>query len=134
MVGGAGANRARNSYNEIAGQVPTSHTGHSGGPSPYDGPASQPSSQHGDPPRQNPFGQGLGYDPAKPTAAKPSLITNTRVELPAAAYALDGGVSYTLFLLSFFNIFQNLDLKLGSNVFAPFGLLLFLKQFVLYFL
>lgn len=98
MAGGAGANRARQSYNETVGQASASYTGHPGGLSPYDGPASQPSSQHGDPSRPNPFAQGLGYDPAKPTPAKPSLITNTRVELPAAAYGLDGGVS---FLLSF---------------------------------
>lgn len=42
---------------------------HSGG---YDGP-SEPSGA----PRQNPFGQGLSYDPAKP-ATKVKIITNTR--------------------------------------------------------
>ena len=50
--------------------------------------------------RQNPFGPGLGYDPARPVI-KTSVITNTRVELPAAAYALDVSIpfiSYTLII------------------------------------
>lgn len=45
----------------------------------YDGPSE---------PRQNPFGSGLGYDPAKPVV-KESVITNRRVELPPDAYRLD---------------------------------------------
>ena len=100
MAGGAGANRARQMHNENSGQSQQpkhqrNMRGH-GGPAPYDGPASQPSSQHGDQPRQNPFPPGPGYDPAKPAAAKPSIIMNTRVELPVAAYALDtNGVSFT---------------------------------------
>ena len=98
MAGGAGANRARQAHNQNAGQSqPSGNMSAPAGPAPYDGPASQPSSQHGDSPRENPFGPGLGYDPAKPTPAKPSLITNTRVELPAAAYALDGDVSLIYF-------------------------------------
>lgn len=76
------------------------------GPLTYDGTASQPSFQHGDAPRQNPFGPGLGYDPAKPAGQKESIITNTRVELPYAAYALDSsGVS---------PIFMKLLLQLSS--------------------
>lgn len=96
MAGGAGANRAREAHVTNAGQFqqPTNMSG-SRGPAPYDGPASQHSSQHGEPPRQNPFGPGMGYDPAKPASKKQSLITNTRVELPVAAYALDAnGVSF----------------------------------------
>lgn len=98
MAGGSGANRARQSHDHNAGQTqqPMSMGSHPG-PAPYDGPASQPSSQHGDPPRQNPYGPGLGYDPAKPATKKESLITNTRVELPAAAYALDTNVSLSSF-------------------------------------
>jgi hypothetical protein len=34
----------------------------------------------------------LGYDPAKPQVAPAKVITNTRVELPASAYKLEGGV------------------------------------------
>jgi hypothetical protein len=87
MAGGSGANRARRSQNENAGQSQQPVNMRSpGGPAPYDGPANQTSSQHGDQPRENPYGPGLGYDPARP---KPSVITNTRVELPVAAYALD---------------------------------------------
>lgn len=46
---------------------------------------------------QNPFGPGLGHDPArltnKPTQGQ-GMITNRRVELPKEAYALDdAGVS-----------------------------------------
>lgn len=40
--------------------------------------------------RQNPYGPGLGYDPAKPsTSTAQRVITNTRMELPAAAYRLE---------------------------------------------
>lgn len=42
--------------------------------------------------RQNPYQKGLGYDPAKPPQ-KASMITNTRVELPSAAYILDAGIN-----------------------------------------
>lgn len=102
MAGGAGANRARQSYNEDSGRTdqPQQQRNMSGqgGPAPYDGPASQTSSQQGDQTRQNPFPPGPGYDPAKPATAKPSIITNTRVELPVAAYALDTNVvSFTIF-------------------------------------
>jgi len=43
----------------------------------------------GEPSRPNPFGPGMGFDPAKP-ATKDKVITNTRVELPASAYRLEG--------------------------------------------
>lgn len=92
MAGGPGASYTRQGLpqNLAQGQAQNvRNTSTTAGPAPYDGPASQPSSQHGDPPRENPFGSGLGYDPAKPTPARPSVITNTRVELPSAAYALD---------------------------------------------
>jgi hypothetical protein len=48
----------------------------------FDGPGDKP----------NPFGQGMGYDPARMGRADetPKVITNTRVELPATAYRLDG--------------------------------------------
>ncbi|KAL3426357.1 eukaryotic translation initiation factor 2c [Phlyctema vagabunda] len=42
------------------------------------------------PPRQNPYPQGLGYDPAKPTASKQSMIVNKNIDLPQSAYKLDG--------------------------------------------
>lgn len=59
----------------------------------FDGPG-EPSRQ---PPRQNPFGPGIGYDPARPAAVKEKHITNTRVELPPAAYKLEGaGVSQNI--------------------------------------
>jgi hypothetical protein len=105
MAGGAGANRARQSHNPTPGQFqPSGVTSARGGPAQYDGPGSQTSSQHGDPVRQNPFGPGLGYDPAKPPEQKYSIITNTRVELPFAAYALDAnGVSLS-FTWQFFLI------------------------------
>lgn len=49
-----------------------------------------PSEHSRNPSRQNPFGTGLGYDPAKPIGAREKNgITNTRVELPATAYTLD---------------------------------------------
>ncbi|KAH6721493.1 hypothetical protein BKA61DRAFT_568072 [Leptodontidium sp. MPI-SDFR-AT-0119] len=46
----------------------------------------QPQVQRG----PNPFGQGMGFDPARPAAPKEKVITNTRLELPAAAYKLEG--------------------------------------------
>jgi hypothetical protein len=39
----------------------------------------------------NPYGPGLGYDPAKPKPVEEKVITNTRIELPASAYKLEGG-------------------------------------------
>ena len=52
----------------------------------------------------NPYGPGLGYDPAKPKPVAQKVITNTRVELPASAYKLEGGsVSYNP---SFFLVFS----------------------------
>jgi hypothetical protein len=45
--------------------------------------------------RQNPFPPGLGYDPARPAGPlKQQLITNTRCELPAAAYAFASGIGF----------------------------------------
>lgn len=52
----------------------------------YDGP--------GEPAQRgfNPYGPGLGYDPAKPNKpVQQKVITNTRIELPASAYKLKGG-------------------------------------------
>jgi hypothetical protein len=108
MAGGSGTNRARQPHHENSGQQQQQHNMRShGGPAPYDGPASQTSSQQGDQgdqPRQNPFPPGPGYDPTKPTAAKSSIISNTRVELPVAAYALDAhGVSFTFIQGAHFN-------------------------------
>jgi hypothetical protein len=40
-----------------------------------------------DGPKKNPFGPSVGYDPAR--IDKKPKISNTRVELPAAAYSLD---------------------------------------------
>ena len=55
-----------------------------GGPPPQlDGPGDRS-------PRKNPFGAGLGYDPAKPAQ---KVITNTRIDLPASAYMLENNVS-----------------------------------------
>jgi len=34
----------------------------------------------------------LGYDPAKPQGQRESKITNTRMEIPAKAWAIDQGV------------------------------------------
>lgn len=46
------------------------------------------------PARQNLYAPGLGYDPAKSDPVKPKVVTNTRIELPASAYKLEGpGVS-----------------------------------------
>jgi hypothetical protein len=50
----------------------------------------------------------LGYDPARLSAPAPtqSLITNTRVELPSAAYALDrSGGAPVRYFFSFVNVF-----------------------------
>jgi len=70
--------------------------GHNGGPPSkprsggFDGP--------GEPSRgPNPFGPGLGYDPAKPKIAEKKVITNSRVELPASAYKLEGGNVSSMF-------------------------------------
>jgi eukaryotic translation initiation factor 2C len=63
-------------------QGPITDKPRSGG---YDGP--------GEPSRgQNPYGPGLGYDPAKSQVAPAKVITNTRIDLPASAYKLEGGV------------------------------------------
>lgn len=54
----------------------------------FDGPGERP----------NPFPQGMGYDPARMGRADetPKVITNSRVELPATAYRLDGQKVSTL--------------------------------------
>ncbi|KAE9369735.1 Piwi-domain-containing protein [Stipitochalara longipes BDJ] len=77
------------------------NVGNFNGPPPgnYNGP--QPSKPRsggfdgpGEPQRDpNPYGPGLGYDPAKPAnkLAEKKVITNSRVELPASAYKLEGG-------------------------------------------
>lgn len=41
----------------------------------------------------NPFNPGLGFDPAKPVG-NTKAITNTRMELPAAAYSLDVSIDF----------------------------------------
>lgn len=51
----------------------------------------------------NPFGPGLGYDPARMAqSAKPKVITNTRIELPPDAYRLEG---QTVSYFSFFSLY-----------------------------
>lgn len=74
---------------------PYSNNGGNTGPPPRnDGPA--------DTRGPNPFSQGLGFDPARQSRpVRESRITNTRVELPAVAYALDQGVSSILLNPSF---------------------------------
>ena len=111
MAGGAGAQRAQhvrppgnfnggNSDNQQqptplnngnqnqnnGGRQNTGPAGYGGFDGPTDGSGT---------PRQNPFGPGLGFDPAKP-AKKESVITNTRVELPASAYLLNKEVSRSI--------------------------------------
>jgi hypothetical protein len=89
--GGSGNNIANPLQQQFPGGQPQQHVAQnqqmpstnirrpgSGG---YDGP--------GEPSRSNPYGPGLGFDPAKPVV-KERVITNTRVELPAAAYSLEG--------------------------------------------
>ncbi len=66
-------------------QGPPASQGGRPGSGGFDGP--------GEPSRgPNPFGQGLGYDPAKPPPTKQpfKVITNTRVELPPDAYRVEG--------------------------------------------
>ncbi|KAL2072104.1 hypothetical protein VTL71DRAFT_11447 [Oculimacula yallundae] len=46
----------------------------------------QPQGQRG----PNPFGSGMGFDPARPVVPKEKVITNTRIELPPDAYKLNG--------------------------------------------
>jgi hypothetical protein len=114
-------NRARQSHNPESG--PPQEFGNNGnnpsmntagrGPPPYDGPGSETSQQGG--PRQNPFAPGLGYDPAKPAGQKESMITNTRIELPYAAYALDTtGVSCPLFTQNISYSYIGWGLSLGE--------------------
>lgn len=96
MPGGVGFNRALASQNptqdQVEGkpqqQVRPQNNGaasiekpRSGG---YDGPGEP--SQRG----PNPFGRGMGFDPAKPAPLKEKVISNSRVELPASAYTLEG--------------------------------------------
>jgi len=79
---------------------------YNGGPSngpPPDKPRSGGFDGPGEPQRgPNPYGPGLGYDPAKPShkLAEKKVITNTRIELPPAAYKLEGGNVSSLFCSS----------------------------------
>jgi len=100
MVGGYGAQRAR----DIAthGQAPSASAQNQSHVPPvssgkFDGP-DDARSQSG---RQNPFGSSIGFDPARDSrpVVKKGLITNTRVELPSAAYRLDSNVSTALCFL-----------------------------------
>jgi len=88
-------------YNQYSGPPPSQHSAYNQYDSSYqqynrppagkfDGPGDKP----------NPFGQGMGYDPARMGRADeaPKVITNTRVELPATAYRLDGQKVCTLIL------------------------------------
>ena len=82
----AGPQRQQQAPSQCGGPAPPQQQGQpekprSGG---FDGP--------GEPQRgQNPYGPGLGYDPAKPKPVAQKVITNTRIELPASAYKLEGG-------------------------------------------
>lgn len=121
MAGGPGANFVRQPNNPNQGQPQQfGNMNANRGPARYDGPASRPPSQHGDQPRQNPYGPGLGYDPAKPAPAKQSVITNSRVELPSAAYNLGKeGVSLIFFL--FFFAFSLLLYRWQCPRYTPIG-------------
>jgi hypothetical protein len=68
-------------------------------------------------PRQTPSGPGLGSNPAKPVEKElvGSVITNTRVELPAGAYLLNKDVSKS-FLLEIFDIFLPLVFVLSTII------------------
>ncbi|CZS95194.1 uncharacterized protein RAG0_04942 [Rhynchosporium agropyri] len=62
------------------------------------GSGNQPQGQRG----PNPFGPGMGFDPARPAVPKEKVITNTRIELPPDAYKLNGSeVSPALSLICF---------------------------------
>lgn len=105
-------NSYNNGYNNYNGYDNSNYSNY-GGPPPsqynqYDQYNSESYQQYNRPPagkfdgpgdKPNPFGQGMGYDPARmgrPDEA-PKVITNTRVELPATAYRLDGQKVSTLF-------------------------------------
>ncbi|KAH8819457.1 eukaryotic translation initiation factor-like protein 2C 2 [Xylogone sp. PMI_703] len=101
-MGGVGRNRNRNGLGGGNGQLDGPGEGSSargrspapGQPSPsHSRNPSQGSGRGGANPPPTPFGQGLGYDPAKPIK-KQTVITNTRMELPPAAYALDNPVNF----------------------------------------
>jgi hypothetical protein len=125
MPGGAGARRGpphldQNPYQGDQYGPPAGYNQqfnqYQAGPQPQQQYSGPPASQQGllpDKPRSggfdgpgepsrgpNPYGPGLGYDPAKPQVAPAKVITNTRVELPAAAYKLEGGL--VSWLTSFF--------------------------------
>jgi eukaryotic translation initiation factor 2C len=127
MPGGAGQVRAATNGQPPRGGPFNQRLGNPGGPSRFDGPSEGPNSprppmspsrqQGGRPgttgqqtahpgnPAQNPFGPGIGYDPARITAPKKeSVITNTRVELPSSAYQLDRSVSRQVFANFLFSI------------------------------
>jgi hypothetical protein len=69
------------------------------------------------------YPQPLGYDPARSSApTRESVISNTRVELPAAAYALDNGVCGTfpyrelpMFLYKLFCLVASFHISLCSS-------------------
>lgn len=66
----------------------------------YDGPSDTPSRGPGGPSGPGGgFGPSLGYDPARMSRGeeRPRVITNTRMELPAEAYRLEGQIVSTLF-------------------------------------
>ncbi|KAF4636138.1 hypothetical protein G7Y89_g1933 [Cudoniella acicularis] len=105
MAGGAGNQRARQGAAPPSrpppqqAPAPQQHQQAQGSDGKYDGPGEA---------RQNPFGKGMGCDPARSSGPAAtggsSVITNRRVELPSAAYRLDGGsvslpISNRLFLL-----------------------------------
>jgi hypothetical protein len=73
-------------------------------------------------PRQNPFGTGMAFDPARPAVRPESVITNTRVELPSSAYALNGPsvsqilrISIVDFLLFYF-LFVARGFQVGNSL------------------
>jgi len=92
----SGYSRPHSNYNQY---------GYNGPPRPpagkFDGPmdnSGRPSGPGG-PNGPGGFGPSLGYDPARMSRPdeRPKVITNTRVELPAMAYRLNGQTVSTLF-------------------------------------
>jgi len=74
-------------YNQYGGQGPPTQQQQGQGQKPRSGGFDGP----GEPSRgPNPYSPGLGYDPAKPKPVAEKVISNTRIELPASAYRLEG--------------------------------------------
>jgi hypothetical protein len=73
--------------------------GYNGPPRPPAGKFDGPMDNSGRPTGPGGFGPSLGYDPARMGRPdeRPRVITNTRVELPAMAYRLEGQTVSTLF-------------------------------------